>query len=131
MADMRPQTVTRRKAQARQSLFKVQGILPESCSQMIILLENLKPSMATWDPPPLTASSSIESGGPANGTPAVPKMGWSKGVWSGLLKRDCSKELTCKTLWESRSQTSYESVASIIHNGQNDGSDGQQEEPPI
>ncbi|KAI4550335.1 hypothetical protein MJT46_019061 [Ovis ammon polii x Ovis aries] len=77
----------------------------------------------------LTASSSIESGGPANGTPAVPKMGVRARVSEWPPKKDCSKELTCKTLWESRSQTSYESVASIIHNGQNDGSDGQQEEP--
>ncbi|XP_040480129.1 signal-induced proliferation-associated 1-like protein 2 isoform X3 [Ursus maritimus] len=43
-------------------------------------------------------------------------------------KKDCSKELACKALWESRSQTSYESVTSITHNGQNDQSDGQQEE---
>ncbi|KAB0352545.1 hypothetical protein FD754_017402 [Muntiacus muntjak] len=77
----------------------------------------------------LTASSSNESGGPANGTPAVPKMGVRARVSEWPPKKDCSKELTCKTLWESRSQTSYESVTSIIHNGQNDGSDGQQEEP--
>nr|CAI9711979.1 unnamed protein product [Rangifer tarandus platyrhynchus] len=77
----------------------------------------------------LTASSSNESGGPANGTPAVPKMGVRARVSEWPPKKDCSKELTCKTLWESQSQTSYESVTSIIHNGQNDGSDGQQEEP--
>ncbi|MXQ92084.1 hypothetical protein E5288_WYG009857 [Bos mutus] len=77
----------------------------------------------------LTASSSNESGGPANGTPAVPKMGVRARVSEWPPKKDCSKELTCKTLWESRSQTSYESVTSIIHNGQNDGSEGQQEEP--
>ncbi|XP_040098672.1 signal-induced proliferation-associated 1-like protein 2 isoform X1 [Oryx dammah] len=80
-------------------------------------------------PTSLTASSSNESGGPANGTPAVPKMGVRARVSEWPPKKDCSKELTCKTLWESRSQTSYESVTSIIHNGQNDGSDGQQEEP--
>ncbi|XP_044797956.2 signal-induced proliferation-associated 1-like protein 2 isoform X3 [Bubalus bubalis] len=77
----------------------------------------------------LTASSSNESGGPANGTPAMPKMGVRARVSEWPPKKDCSKELTCKTLWESRSQTSYESVTSIIHNGQNGGSEGQQEEP--
>uniref|UniRef100_A0A8C0Q0K4 Signal induced proliferation associated 1 like 2 n=1 Tax=Canis lupus familiaris TaxID=9615 RepID=A0A8C0Q0K4_CANLF len=76
----------------------------------------------------LTASNSTEGGGPANGTPAVPKMGVRARVCEWPPKKDCSKELACKTLWESRSQTSYESVTSIAHNGQNDQSDGQQEE---
>uniref|UniRef100_A0ABI7XBA6 Signal induced proliferation associated 1 like 2 n=1 Tax=Felis catus TaxID=9685 RepID=A0ABI7XBA6_FELCA len=76
----------------------------------------------------LNASNSTESGGPANGTPAVPKMGVRARVCEWPPKKDCSKELTCKALWESRSQTSYESVTSITHNGQSDQSDGQQEE---
>ncbi|XP_069911632.1 signal-induced proliferation-associated 1-like protein 2 isoform X8 [Oryctolagus cuniculus] len=79
-------------------------------------------------PTSLNASNSGESGGPANGTPAVPKMGVRARVSEWPPKKDCSKELTCKTLWESRSQTSYESVTSIMHNGQNDQRDGQQEE---
>ncbi|XP_062066603.1 signal-induced proliferation-associated 1-like protein 2 isoform X4 [Lepus europaeus] len=79
-------------------------------------------------PTSLNASNSSESGGPANGTPAVPKMGVRARVSEWPPKKDCSKELTCKTLWESRSQTSYESVTSIMHNGQNDQRDGQQEE---
>ncbi|KAL2770672.1 signal-induced proliferation-associated 1-like protein 2 isoform 1 [Daubentonia madagascariensis] len=78
----------------------------------------------------LNASNSSESsgGGPANGTPAVPKMGVRARVSEWPPKKDCSKEMTCKTLWESRSQTTYESVTSVLQNGQNDQSDGQQEE---
>uniref|UniRef100_H0WWP3 Signal induced proliferation associated 1 like 2 n=1 Tax=Otolemur garnettii TaxID=30611 RepID=H0WWP3_OTOGA len=77
----------------------------------------------------LNASSSSESsGGPVNGTPAVPKMGVRARVSEWPPKKDCSKDLTCKALWESRSQTSYESVTSVLQNGQNDQSDGQQEE---
>ncbi|XP_027626660.1 signal-induced proliferation-associated 1-like protein 2 [Tupaia chinensis] len=69
------------------------------------------------------------SAGPANGTPAVPKMGVRARVSEWPPKKDCSKELTCKSLWESRSQASYEGVPSVIQNGQSDQSDGQQEEP--
>ncbi|XP_024593932.1 signal-induced proliferation-associated 1-like protein 2 isoform X3 [Neophocaena asiaeorientalis asiaeorientalis] len=79
--------------------------------------------------PSLSASSSNENGGPANGTPAVPKMGVRARVSEWPPKKDCSKELTCKALWESRSQPSYESVTSIMHNGQNNQSERQQEEP--
>ncbi|KAM5206289.1 signal-induced proliferation-associated 1-like protein 2 isoform 1-T3 [Hipposideros larvatus] len=76
----------------------------------------------------LNASNPNESGGPANGTPAVPKMGVRARVSEWPPKKDCSKELACKTLWESRSQTTYDSVTSIMHNGQNDQSDTQAEE---
>ncbi|XP_045715520.1 signal-induced proliferation-associated 1-like protein 2 isoform X1 [Phyllostomus hastatus] len=69
----------------------------------------------------LNASSSNEGGGPANGTPAVPKMGVRARVSEWPPKKDCSKELACKGLWESRSQTSYDSVASLLQNGQSDG----------
>ncbi|XP_064132747.1 signal-induced proliferation-associated 1-like protein 2 isoform X3 [Loxodonta africana] len=79
-------------------------------------------------PPTLNVSNSSESGGPANGTPAVPKMGVRARVSEWPPKKDCSKELACKGFWESRSQTSYESVTSILQNGQNDQNDGQQEE---
>ncbi|XP_078213448.1 signal-induced proliferation-associated 1-like protein 2 isoform X6 [Callithrix jacchus] len=73
-------------------------------------------------------SSETGGGGPANGTPAVPKMGVRARVSEWPPKKDCSKELTCKALWESRSQTSYESVTSVMQNGQSDQSEGQQEE---
>lgn len=77
----------------------------------------------------LNASGSSEGGGgPASSTPAVPKMGVRARVSEWPPKKDCSKELPCKTLWESRSQSSYESVASILQNGQSDQGDGQQEE---
>ncbi|XP_049644871.1 signal-induced proliferation-associated 1-like protein 2 isoform X1 [Suncus etruscus] len=71
----------------------------------------------------LNPSNSCESGGPANGTPAVPKMGVRARVSEWPPKKDNSK-----ALWESRTQTSYESVTSILHNGKNDLSDDQQEE---
>ncbi|XP_053461830.1 signal-induced proliferation-associated 1-like protein 2 isoform X3 [Nycticebus coucang] len=74
------------------------------------------------------SSSNESSSGPANGTPAVPKMGVRARVSEWPPKKDCSKDLTCKMLWESRSQTSYESVTSVLQNGQNDQRDGQQEE---
>ncbi|XP_036992642.2 signal-induced proliferation-associated 1-like protein 2 isoform X2 [Artibeus jamaicensis] len=76
----------------------------------------------------LNASSSSESAGPANGTPAVPKMGVRARVSEWPPKKDCSKELACKGLWESRSQTSYDSMTSLMHNGQNGQSDSQLEE---
>ncbi|XP_059571425.1 signal-induced proliferation-associated 1-like protein 2 isoform X3 [Alligator mississippiensis] len=62
-----------------------------------------------------------------NGTPAMPKMGVRARVSEWPPKKDCSKELG-KATWESRPQTSYESVGSILPNGQNDQSDGQQEQ---
>ncbi|KAM6176617.1 signal-induced proliferation-associated 1-like protein 2 isoform 2-T2 [Erethizon dorsatum] len=81
----------------------------------------------------LNASNLSESGGgggggPANSTPAVPKMGVRARVSEWPPKKDFSKEPACKMLWESRSQTSYESVTSILQNGQNDQGDSQQEE---
>ncbi|XP_047376199.1 signal-induced proliferation-associated 1-like protein 2 isoform X3 [Sciurus carolinensis] len=77
----------------------------------------------------LNASNSSESGGgPASSTPAVPKMGVRARVSEWPPKKECSKELPCKTLWESRSQSSYESVTSILQNGQSGQGGGQQEE---
>ncbi|XP_048223336.1 LOW QUALITY PROTEIN: signal-induced proliferation-associated 1-like protein 2 [Perognathus longimembris pacificus] len=76
----------------------------------------------------LSISSPSESGGPANGTPAVPKMGVRARVSEWPPKKDCSKDLACKTLWESRSQSSYESVTSMLQNGQSDQGDAQHEE---
>ncbi|XP_066092286.1 signal-induced proliferation-associated 1-like protein 2 isoform X2 [Saccopteryx bilineata] len=76
----------------------------------------------------LNASNTNESGGPTNGTPVVPKMGVRARVSEWPPKKDCSKELACKVLWGGRCQTSYDSVASVMHNGQNDQSDGPREE---
>ncbi|PNJ43531.1 SIPA1L2 isoform 2 [Pongo abelii] len=73
-------------------------------------------------------SNETGGGGPANGTPAVPKMGVRARVSEWPPKKDCSKELSCKALWESRSQTSYESITSVLQNGQSDQSEGQQDE---
>ncbi|XP_075388206.1 signal-induced proliferation-associated 1-like protein 2 isoform X2 [Tenrec ecaudatus] len=79
-------------------------------------------------PTSLNASNSSDSGGPLNGTPVVPKMGVRARVSEWPPKKDGSKEVSYKGLWESHSQTSYESVTSIMQNGQNDQSDGQQED---
>ncbi|KAG3257844.1 signal-induced proliferation-associated 1-like protein 2 isoform X1 [Ictidomys tridecemlineatus] len=77
----------------------------------------------------LNASSSSESGGgPASSTPAMPKMGVRARVSEWPPKKDCPKEPPCKTLWDSRSQSSHESVTSILQNGQSDQSEGQQGE---
>ncbi|XP_077202399.1 signal-induced proliferation-associated 1-like protein 2 isoform X4 [Paroedura picta] len=79
---------------------------------------------ANMGPPvPLSAPSKGENNSPANGTPAMPKMGVRARVSEWPPKKDCVKELS-KATWDSRPQTSYESVGSI--NG--DQSDGQQEE---
>ncbi|KAM6219394.1 signal-induced proliferation-associated 1-like protein 2 isoform 2-T2 [Rhynchocyon petersi] len=77
-------------------------------------------------PAPLNTFNSAESGGPVNGTPAMPKMGVRARVSEWPPKKDCSKELTCKGLWESHSHSNYESVTSAMQNGQSDQGDGQQ-----
>ncbi|XP_051849566.1 signal-induced proliferation-associated 1-like protein 2 isoform X6 [Antechinus flavipes] len=81
-------------------------------------------------PTSLNVANVAESGGPANGTPAMPKMGVRARVSEWPPKKDCSKEMSCKALWESRSQASYETAvaAAVLQNGQNDPGDGQPEE---
>nr|XP_056709306.1 signal-induced proliferation-associated 1-like protein 2 [Euleptes europaea] len=74
-------------------------------------------------PLPLSATSKGENNSPANGTPAVPKMGVRARVSEWPPKKDCVKELS-KATWDSRPQTSYESVGSV--NG--DQCEGQQKE---
>ncbi|XP_061480484.1 signal-induced proliferation-associated 1-like protein 2 isoform X4 [Rhineura floridana] len=74
-------------------------------------------------PASLSATNKGESSNPANGTPAMPKMGVRARVSEWPPKKDCAKELS-KATWESRPQTSYESVGSV--NG--DQNDGQQKE---
>ncbi|KAM5235636.1 signal-induced proliferation-associated 1-like protein 2 isoform 2-T2 [Ctenodactylus gundi] len=77
----------------------------------------------------LTASNPGEGGGPANGTPAMPKMGVRARVSEWPPRRDPSKELACQTLWESRAPASYESVACLLQNGQGGLGEGPPEEP--
>ncbi|KAL8185894.1 UNVERIFIED_CONTAM: Signal-induced proliferation-associated 1 like protein 2 [Gekko kuhli] len=74
-------------------------------------------------PVPLSSTSKGENNSPANGTPAVPKMGVRARVSEWPPKKDCVKELS-KATWDSRPQTSYESVGSV--NG--DQGEGQQKE---
>ncbi|XP_039706318.1 signal-induced proliferation-associated 1-like protein 2 isoform X3 [Pteropus medius] len=74
----------------------------------------------------LSASNSSESAGPANGTPAVPKMGVRARVSEWPPRKDCPKELACRAPWEGRSQASYESVGSVTPSGP----DGQRDSRP-
>ncbi|ELK05078.1 Signal-induced proliferation-associated 1-like protein 2 [Pteropus alecto] len=76
----------------------------------------------------LSASNSGESAGPANGTPAVPKMGVRARVSEWPPRKDCPKELACRAPWEGRSQASYESVGSVTPGGPDGQRDGRPEE---
>lgn len=74
----------------------------------------------------LSTSNSNESAGPANGTPAVPKMGVRARVSEWPPRKDCPKEPACRAPWEGRSQASYDSVSSVMPSGP----DEQREGPP-
>ncbi|XP_028579870.2 signal-induced proliferation-associated 1-like protein 2 isoform X5 [Podarcis muralis] len=75
-------------------------------------------------PSSLSATNKGESSNPANGTPAMPKMGVRARVSEWPPKKDCTKELS-KATWESRPQVSYDGAGSA--NG--DQNEGQQKEP--
>ncbi|XP_041505844.1 signal-induced proliferation-associated 1-like protein 2 isoform X2 [Microtus oregoni] len=129
MSDPRPAQVEKHKLGRAVSKFKDSSRTMQSDDYFARKFKAINGSMG---PATLNTSSPSEGsgggGGPANGTPAVPKMGVRARVSEWPPKKDCSKDLACKPLWESRSQSSYESVASIIQNGQNDQGDRQQEE---
>lgn len=129
MSDPRPAQVEKHKLGRAASKFKDSSRTMQSDDYFARKFKAINGSMG---PATLNTSSPSEGsgggGGPANGTPAVPKMGVRARVSEWPPKKDCSKDLSCKTLWESRSQSSYESVTSIIQNGQNDQGDRQQEE---
>lgn len=129
MSDPRPAQAEKHKLGRAASKFKDSSRTMQSDDYFARKFKAINGSMG---PATLNTSSPSEGsgggGGPANGTPAVPKMGVRARVSEWPPKKDCSKDLACKTLWESRSQSSYESVTSIIQNGQNDQGDRQQEE---
>ncbi|XP_013201458.1 signal-induced proliferation-associated 1-like protein 2 isoform X1 [Microtus ochrogaster] len=129
MSDPRPAQVEKHKLGRAASKFKDSSRTMQSDDYFARKFKAINGSMG---PATLNTSSPSEGsgggGGPANGTPAVPKMGVRARVSEWPPKKDCSKDLACKPLWESRSQSSYESVTSIIQNGQNDQGDRQQEE---
>ncbi|XP_075833806.1 signal-induced proliferation-associated 1-like protein 2 isoform X2 [Microtus pennsylvanicus] len=129
MSDPRPAQVEKHKLGRAASKFKDSSRTMQSDDYFARKFKAINGSMG---PATLNTSSPSEGsgggGGPANGTPAVPKMGVRARVSEWPPKKDCSKDLACKPLWESRSQSSYESVASIIQNGQNDQGDRHQEE---
>ncbi|XP_033000175.1 signal-induced proliferation-associated 1-like protein 2 isoform X4 [Lacerta agilis] len=75
-------------------------------------------------PSSLSATNKGESSNPANGAPAMPKMGVRARVSEWPPKKDCTKELS-KATWESRPQVSYDGAGSA--NG--DQNEGQQKEP--
>ncbi|XP_008122481.1 signal-induced proliferation-associated 1-like protein 2 isoform X4 [Anolis carolinensis] len=70
-------------------------------------------------PSSLNTTSKGESNNPANGAPAVPKMGVRARVSEWPPKKDGVKELS-KAPWENRVQSSYEGIGSI-NGDQNDG----------
>ncbi|XP_057609416.1 signal-induced proliferation-associated 1-like protein 2 isoform X2 [Chionomys nivalis] len=129
MSDPRPAQVEKHKLGRAAFKFKDSSRTMQSDDYFARKFKAINGSMG---PATLNTSSPSEGsgggGGPANGTPAVPKMGVRARVSEWPPKKDCSKDLACKPLWESRSQSSYESVTSIIQNGQNDQGDRQQEE---
>ncbi|XP_028623546.1 signal-induced proliferation-associated 1-like protein 2 isoform X2 [Grammomys surdaster] len=129
MSDPRPSQTEKHKLARAASKFKDPSRTMQSDDYFARKFKAINGSMG---PATLNTSGPSEGGGggggPANGTPAVPKMGVRARVSEWPPKKDCSKDLACKTLWESRSQSSYESVTSIIQNGQNDQGDRQQEE---
>ncbi|XP_050002970.1 signal-induced proliferation-associated 1-like protein 2 isoform X1 [Alexandromys fortis] len=129
MSDPRPAQVEKHKLGRAASKFKDSSRTMQSDDYFARKFKAINGSMG---PATLNTSSPSEGsgggGGPANGTPAVPKMGVRARVSEWPPKKDCSKDLACKPLWESRSQSSYESVTSIIQNGQNDQGDRQQED---
>lgn len=129
MSDPRPPQAEKHKLGRAASRLKDPSRTMQSDDYFARKFKAINGSMG---PATLNTSSPSEGGGggggPANGTPAVPKMGVRARVSEWPPKKDCSKDLACKTLWESRSQSSYESVTSIIQNGQNDQGDRQQEE---
>ncbi|XP_053154829.1 signal-induced proliferation-associated 1-like protein 2 isoform X5 [Hemicordylus capensis] len=70
-------------------------------------------------PASLSSANKGENSNPANGTPAMPKMGVRARVSEWPPKKDCTKELS-KASWESRPQPGYESVGSV-NGDQNEG----------
>nr|XP_045005266.1 signal-induced proliferation-associated 1-like protein 2 isoform X2 [Jaculus jaculus] len=128
MSDSRPSQAEKHKLSRASSKFKDPPRIMQSDDYFARKFKAINGNMG---PATLNASNPADGGGgggPVNGTPAMPKMGVRARVSEWPPKKDCSKDLTCKTLWESRSQSSYESVASISQNGQNDQGDGAQEE---
>ncbi|XP_019405402.1 PREDICTED: signal-induced proliferation-associated 1-like protein 2 isoform X2 [Crocodylus porosus] len=123
MSDQRSLQEDKHKLSRTSLKFKETSRIMETDDYFARKLKVLNGNMG---PTSLNASGKHESN-QNNGTPAMPKMGVRARVSEWPPKKDCSKELT-KATWESRPQTSYESVGSILPNGQNDQSDGQQEQ---
>ncbi|KAM4770946.1 signal-induced proliferation-associated 1-like protein 2 [Rhinophrynus dorsalis] len=73
--------------------------------------------------PPLNAHGKLEFCGQNNSTPAMPKMGVRARVSEWPPKKDFSKDKCRNVAWENRAQSSYESVVSVISNGQNNQAD--------
>ncbi|KAM7050077.1 signal-induced proliferation-associated 1-like protein 2 isoform 2-T6 [Molossus nigricans] len=125
MSDSRPSQEEKHKLGRASSKFKDTPRVMQSDDYFARKFKAINGSMG---PATSLNASNSESGAPANGTPAMPKMGVRARVSEWPPKKDCSKELACKVLWGNQSQTSYDSVTSIMHNGQNDQSDGQPKE---
>lgn len=124
MSDQRSLQEDKHKISRTSSKFRESSRSMQSDDYFARKLKALNGSMG---PPVSSNVSSKAENNQSNGTPAVPKMGVRARVSEWPPKKDCSKELS-KAPWESRSPASYESVGSVHPNGQNDQTEGQQEE---
>ncbi|XP_074846269.1 signal-induced proliferation-associated 1-like protein 2 isoform X3 [Carettochelys insculpta] len=121
MSDQRSSQEDKHKSSRTSSKFKESSRSMQSDDYFARKFKALNGNVGA--PASLNTSNKNES----NGTPAMPKMGVRARVSEWPPKKDCSKELS-KGVWENRPQTGYESVGSVIPNGQNDQRDGQQEQ---
>ncbi|KAJ7416603.1 hypothetical protein WISP_70114 [Willisornis vidua] len=124
MSDQRSLQEDKHKVSRTSSKFRESSRSMQSDDYFARKLKALNGSMG---PPVSSNASSKADNNQANGTPAVPKMGVRARVSEWPPKKDCSKELS-KAAWENRPPGGYEGVGSVLPNGQNDQSDGQQEE---
>lgn len=124
MSDQRSLQEDKHKVSRTSSKFRESSRSMQSDDYFARKLKALNGSMG---PPVSSNASSKAENNQTNGTPAVPKMGVRARVSEWPPKKDCSKELS-KAAWENRPPASYEGVASVLPNGQNDQSDEQQEE---
>ncbi|XP_021151817.2 signal-induced proliferation-associated 1-like protein 2 isoform X2 [Columba livia] len=124
MSDQRSLQEDKHKVSRTSSKFRESSRSMQSDDYFARKLKALNGNMG---PPVSSTASGKTENNQTNGTPAVPKMGVRARVSEWPPKKDCSKELS-KAAWENRPPASYESVGSVLPNGQNDQSDGQQEE---
>uniref|UniRef100_A0A8D2LUQ1 Signal induced proliferation associated 1 like 2 n=1 Tax=Varanus komodoensis TaxID=61221 RepID=A0A8D2LUQ1_VARKO len=121
MSDQKSSQEEKHKSSRASSKFKESTRIMQSDDYFARKFKALNGNMVP--PASLSGTNKGENSNPANGTPAMPKMGVRARVSEWPPKKDYVKEVS-KTTWESRPQTSYESAGSV--NG--DQNEGQQKE---